>query len=155
MAEWHSIINRCGYGFWIIRPFHIPILHPHLNPHVPKSIARLNCNPWEFLIFTYLFIWLCWVIVVTLSFTWDLVSWPGIEPERLHWGCRILATGPPGSVPAPGNFWVMGCSRSLMHCPNWGFILTSLREFRLWLNLTNKMLKRWKSCWDKLFVRPE
>jgi len=27
---------------------------------------------------------------------WDLVPWPGWEPQPLLWECRILATGPPG-----------------------------------------------------------
>ena len=64
------------------------------------------CKTFFFLnIYFYLFLWLCWVLVVackifscgmwTLSCgMWDLVPWPGNETG--HWGCRVLATGPPG-----------------------------------------------------------
>ena len=48
---------------------------------VPHSFFLL---PVSFLHF-YLFIWLCWVLVVTLGIfscsTWDLVPWPGIKPR--------------------------------------------------------------------------
>ena len=27
---------------------------------------------------------------------WNLVPWPGINLDLLHWGCRVLAAGPPG-----------------------------------------------------------
>ena len=54
-------------------------------------------------IFFYLFIWLCWVLVVACELLvhsmWNLVPWPGIEPRPLHWEHGVLATGPPGKSP--------------------------------------------------------
>ena len=83
-----------------------------------KQIIMTKISPWLFslrkyhhhlfsfiswpLICKYLFIWLCWILVVTcrifscsmrtLSYgTWDLDPWPGIEPQLgslSHWTIR-------------------------------------------------------------------
>ena len=52
----------------------------------------------------YLFIWLCWVLVVTCGILvevcrisscgmWNVVPWPGSNSGPLHWECSVLATG--------------------------------------------------------------
>ena len=52
--------------------------------------------------FFLIFIWLLLVLVVGHGIfscsNWDLVLWPGIEPESLHWEHGVLATGPPGKA---------------------------------------------------------
>ena len=85
-----------------------------------RSSARFSF----FLLHTYLFIWLCWVLVVvdrtfhlccgmrdllavawTLDCSmWDLVPWLGIKPRAPALGAQP-ATGPPGKSP-PFHFAV-------------------------------------------------
>ena len=74
------------------------VKEPALCPNTIKAFSKfcLLLN----LFLKYLFIWLCWVLVVALRIfccgMYDLIPWPGIEPWPLHWELRVLATGPLG-----------------------------------------------------------
>ena len=53
--------------------------------------------------FKYLFIWLCWVLVVACSVFIAAcgVLFPdqGLNPGHLHWELWVLSPGPPGKSP--------------------------------------------------------
>ena len=54
-----------------------------------------------FLIYIYLFGWAGSSLQYEKSFsrgTWDVIPWPGVEPEPPALGTRVLATGPPGKT---------------------------------------------------------
>ena len=46
---------------------------------------------------------------------WDLVPWPGWEPQALLWECRILATEPPGNSLTSYYIILLGKKISLLH----------------------------------------
>ena len=87
-----------------------------------------NLNLFIILIFIYLFIWLCWVlvaaggifVVVCGIFTVAcgifscsmraLVPWAGIEPGPLHWEYGVLNAGPPGK----SQEWFLLCTFSFL-----------------------------------------
>ena len=62
----------------------------------------------NFILFVYLFLWLCCVLVAACVIflscdtwnhshsMWDLVRWPGIKPRPPHWKCRVSPPEPPG-----------------------------------------------------------
>ena len=79
-----------------------------------------------------LFIWLCWVLIAALGiFTVECgILFPGSNPGPQHWGCRVLATGPPGkSLP------LLNCRQNCEHD----------RMLVLWLGYIIRQ-KGW-ACW--------
>ena len=68
-----------------------------------------------FLLFLLLFIWLCWVLVVTHG-----IQLPdqGLNLSPLHWEHGVLATGPPGKSPT-GRFNAATCHGTFVACMLW------------------------------------
>ena len=80
------------------------------------AAPNLSCGTWDFLGVA------CGVFscdMHTLSCgMWDLVPWPGIKLEPLHWELGVLATGPPGESQLLG-FWMFTVCWALLwdSCP--------------------------------------
>ena len=79
---------------------HSTLFHPPFT-----NSAEYTLSPFYFIIlFLYLFILfinLYQVLVTARGIfscgMWNLVPWPGIKSRPLHWECKLLAPGPPGS----------------------------------------------------------
>ena len=91
-----KFINRCFWKNFLISEATVWTWNPEEEKQEKRTV-HLSLS--FFLIFIYVFVWLCWVLVVacrifvaacgifscsiqTLSCSmWDLVPWPGIEPR--------------------------------------------------------------------------
>ena len=86
--------------------------------NILPSLVLLPSSLFFFLFKKYLFIWLCWVLVVTSKIfscsKRDLIPWPGIEPGLPSLGARSLSHWTTGKVPPPFSLYFF-LSRFLGH----------------------------------------